>query len=366
MDPTTTVCFYLTAIATLLFALQHGSNAGIYVTGAIAFALNSAAAATFAWGVFDSRRCLPPAQGASLQPFVKLGLFWALLDASLEASLQLGRARAGLYMMIVALQLSRGSREPVADRVRLIVCFLAVGFARHAAGDHLCEVLMAQGETDESAKLARTMLMVPFALPLHWWWFNRPAPGRTPTAQVQRTFLTKLKEFAAQFQWFLLFMVVGVLLADEMADSAKRVTINRNRLDKQTYMAARAVSLLLGFVGEYVGSKCSPARMATLNGVVQCGRIGSLLLGDGSAAMIVRVGIVFVEDVTGGAVAGSVNTMQEARYHATRGGTKWIDWCETIGKALAPTLVANVARMASPVAVSVVGTALQLCLASVF
>ena len=106
----------------------------------------------------------------------------------------------------------------------------------------------------------------------------------------------------------LALVVTAVVLADELADAYKRGFVTPEH--GPVYFRIRALSMALGFCGEYIGSRTGlqARHAASIQFASQLLRTGAHLAGCG---WWTRLLVISIEDVTGAAMIGAINVIQE-------------------------------------------------------
>lgn len=302
-----------------------------YTVLVAAFALNTVGAHGRAWARWHAT-CLAAEDAASLQMYTKLGLIVGLATASVLSAKWFSAicALVSWFGCSANVGIDKGQYSQQACYWRVAFCMGLTGLALTATGKMLSLELVH--EHGMSTTLAKTwtmvILQVPFAVPMHkyldLYGFRLPKP-------------TGIKsKHKVAWNWALVLLLLASVTSDELADTAKRQTINEHS-GQIVYLLGGATSLCISMLGEFVGSfdAFSMTHVAATHVTVQIVRTNAMM--DGINTGLAYTTIV-LEDFIGGISTGTLNAIQERDLRARGKHSLWIDWFETITKGVMPSL----------------------------
>lgn len=314
----------------------------VYIVIGLAFSLNLAAA--YAGGLSRqlASASLPTKEAASMQSYVKLGLFIGLV-AGAVAPLPPSHlfTLGGLCALEAGRVITAVRKGPDECRNCVVHCMLSVGLVLTATGKVLELRLVSEFSMDpHHARMVRYALQLPFAFPIHFLNSTVAVGGSRSSScgrgEKKRSWTSERGvERRASWDWGLLAIVVGAVASDEVGDMAKRDVIDPRKMGDSAYLLASALALLLSFAGEKVGIEWKWDRCAKLHGCMQMFRTAALSSGELHWIYLA----IAAEDLAGGVLTGAINEKQEraTRHSNSQGG--WIDWVETVSKWAAPHVI---------------------------
>lgn len=310
---------------------------------------------------------------ASFQALIKAGLFSAfLVNGLLAGSPGMPRVFFGAAALSVVggalVTFLPPSGPKAACRARMQWAMVMVGWALTVTGDVTQQALLALNVGSDTAwTLTRLAMPSVFLVPtsVYTWIVGRVQRGsparRAPRSDVGSRATQAVRQLHLALASSLGLLVVAAVFADELADACKRGFTTPK--EGPVYFRLRALSMALGFCGEYIGSRAGldARRAAGIQVASQLLRTGAALAG---CQWWTQLLVISIEDVTGGAMAGAVNVVQEKEARRSPTAASILDTAEHVSKAIAPALSLVSVRWFGLPAVVVAGATLQGAIAA--
>lgn len=314
---------------------------------------------------------------ASFQAWIKAGLFSAFL---VDGMLTLSPGCKHLFFIAAAMSFCGGalitlfpfSGPKKACRARMQLAMLIVGWALTVTGDVTQQALLSLQINESTAwQLTRMVMPSVFLVPTRVYTsISAGATGQARRMQMGRNgarcdvrsrAIPVCRQLQLALASSLALVVTAAVLADELADAYKRGFVTQKK--GPVYFRIRALSMALGFCGEYIGSRTGlqARHAASIQFASQLLRTGAHLAGCG---WWTRLLVISIEDVTGAAMVGAVNVIQEKEARRSPTLASILDTAEHVTKAIAPGLTLVSTRWLGLSTVAIAGVALQGAIAA--